>query len=218
MRIDEITLFTTNIPKQKHFYKTVLGFEILTDSKNKISFKTGASVLTFEYDSSVNPSHLAFNIPFNAINDALIWLKKRTDVISYNNTHITEFENPWDAKSIYFYDDDKNIMEFIARERIEIESDVAFSPQSILSISEIAIGITEITPIYNTINTLKSIPVFSGDLERFCALGDDQGLFILINKTLKKWYPTSDTVLTANFKIKGDYNFSFRDGKIKEIS
>ncbi len=216
MIIKEITLFSNNIQEQKQFYKTVLGFEMVEDFSERIVFKLGNSVLVFQYKEDVKPSHLAFNIPSNAINDALIWLKQKTEVITYNNEYVSDFSN-WKAKAIYFYDADKNIMEFIARERMDIESDVAFSSHSILSISEMAIATNDIETVYHQINKMKPIPIFDGDFERFCALGNDEGLFILVNKKLKKWYPTNDEALTSDFIIKGDYNFSFINGKIKEI-
>ncbi len=216
MIIKEITLFTNNIQKQRRFYKHVLEFELLLDSVEKISFKAGTSILTFQYKEDVRPSHVAFNIPCNAINDALIWLRQRTEVLLNDNGYISDFSN-WKAKAIYFYDADKNIMEFISRERIDIESDVAFTSRSMLSISEMAIATNNIETIYNTINQIKSIPVFYGNFDRFCALGNDEGLFIIINKNLKKWYPTMEDAYTSDFIIKGDYNFAFENGKIKEL-
>ena len=217
MKIKEVILFTNNIQKQKQFYKTVLEFEQIEDSSDKISFNAGKSILTFQYKEIVKPSHLAFNIPSNAIYDALIWLRKRTEVLDCEGEKIADFSN-WKAKAIYFYDADNNIMEFIARERIDIESDFAFTPRTILSISEMAIATDEIEAIYNTINNLKSIPIFDGDFTRFCALGNDEGLFILIDKNKKKWYPTMEDAFTSDFIIKGDYNFAFTNGKIKELS
>jgi len=209
-------LFTNNIQGQRHFYKNALGFELLLETSEKISFKTGASTLTFQHKENYKASHLAFNIPYNAINDALIWLRKRTEVLSFDGGFIADFKS-WEAKAIYFYDADKNIMEFIARERIDIESDVAFTPRSILSISEMAIAANNIESIYNIINAMRPIAVFDGDFSRFCALGNDEGLFIVIDKNNKKWYPTMEEAFTSDFIIKGDYNFAFENGKIKEI-
>ena len=144
--------------------------------------------------------------------------KHEPEVIGDADDYVSDFSN-WKAKAIYFYDADHNIMEFIARERIDIESDVAFTPRTILSISEMAIATTDIKPVYEAINNIKPIPIFDGSFERFCALGNDEGLFILINKTIKKWYPTNDDeAFTSDFIIKGDYNFCFEDGKIKELS
>jgi len=217
MKIKEITLFSNSILKQRQFYKTTLGFEIIEDTSTKISFKVGESILIFQEKEEVKPSHVAFNIPYNAIYDALRWMRDKVEVIPFENNVVTDF-SAWKAKSVYFYDADKNIMEFIARERIEIESDVAFTPHSILSISEMAIATDNIETIYNRINQIKPINIFDGSFERFCAIGNDEGLFIIIDKTKKKWYPTMDEAFTSNFIIKGDYNFSFINGKIKELS
>jgi len=108
-------------------------------------------------------------------------------------------------------------MEFIARERIDIESDTVFTPRLILNISEMAIATDNIETIYNRLNEIEPIAIFDGDFDRFCALGNDEGLFIIIDKNKKKWYPTMDEALTSSFIIKGDYNFSFIDGEIKEL-
>lgn len=217
MKIKEVILFTNNIQKQKQFYKTVLEFEQIEDSPEKISFKAGTSVLTFQYKEDVKPYHLAFNIPSNAIYDSLIWLRKRTEVLDCDGEKIANFSN-WKAKAIYFYDADNNIMELIARDRINKESDFAFTSRTILSISEMAIVTDNIESIYNTINQMKPIPIFDGDFTRFCAIGNDIGLFILVNKNKKKWYPTLEDAFTSDFIIKGDYNFAFTNGKIKELS
>ena len=213
MIIREITLFTSNIQKQRHFYKQVLQFETLLDSPEQIAFKVGKSTLVFQYKPSVKPSHIAFNIPSNAINDALIWLKQRTDVLQCDNQSIAYFDR-WKAKAIYFYDADNNIMEFIAREGIGIESDTAFSPNTIIAISEMAIATTDIASVYHQINTIKPIPIFDGDFERFCALGNNEGLFIIIDKNKKTWFPTMEEAFTSDFIIKGDYNFHFENGKL----
>ena len=213
MRIDEIILFSTQLENQKHFYKYILGLEQLADSPFEISFKVGVSVLTFRYKKEIKPSHLAFNIPPNAINEAERWLKKRLKIIPSGDGNITNFER-WKAKAIYFYDADQNIIEFIAREAIEAKKEADFSVSSLLSISEMAIATTHIETLYKMINDIKRIPIFDGNFSRFCALGDHNGLFILIDNTKKKWYPTNDEAFTSEFIIKGDYNFSFVNGVI----
>ncbi|TGV01226.1 VOC family protein [Flavivirga rizhaonensis] len=217
MKIKEIILFTANIQRQKQFYKTVLEFELVLDSEEKISFKTGASVLSFVYDEkAVNSSHFAFNIPSNQQQEALQWLQERVQILPDDDNLISDFKD-WNAKAIYFYDADKNIVEFIARKNIDINSRNSFSSKNILSLSEIGIVATNLETVYNSINSIKNIPVFDGNLARFCALGNEEGLFILINKTIKKWHPTQEEAFTSNFIIKGDYNFSYENGEIKEL-
>ncbi|WP_299890011.1 VOC family protein [uncultured Lacinutrix sp.] len=217
MIIREIILFTNNLQAQRQFYKTVLNFIIIEDNATHVSFKTGNSILTFQYNETIKPSHLAFNIPSDSIYHALNWLKKRVKIIDYEGEDITDFK-AWNAKSIYFYDADNNIMEFIAREAITIKNNENFTADSIVSISEMAIAVDNIEVIYNQINAIKSISIFDGNFDRFCALGNSEGLFILIDKNKKKWYPTMTEAFTSDFIIKGDYNFSFINGKIKELS
>lgn len=217
MKIQELILFSPNIAKQRQLYKSVLGLELIVDTPEQLSFKLRQSILTFKYKSASNPAHFAFNIPSNAIYDALRWLRSKVDVLDCEGKPIANFEN-WNAKALYFYDADGNIVEFIAREAIDIESDVAFSSFYILSVSEIGIPTTDIKAIYDQLNAMRPISVFDGEFERFCAIGDDYGLFILVNKLKKKWYPTMEPILDTEFIIKGDYNFEFSKGKIREIS
>ncbi|MEO1030174.1 MAG: hypothetical protein AAFX55_02160 [Bacteroidota bacterium] len=214
MRIDEVILYTSQIEAQKFFYRSTLGLEQLLDSPNEISFKVGYSVLTFRYKKMMKPSHLAFNIPAGSILKAKIWLEKRTALIQSGENYIADFDS-WRAKSIYFYDADGNIMEFIAREAISANLEGEFSSRSLVSISELGIVTNDIETIYNSINTIKPIRIFDGDFSRFCALGNDDGLFIVIDKAKKKWYPTNEEAFTSEFSIRGDYNFTFEKGRIK---
>ncbi|MDU8885331.1 VOC family protein [Yeosuana sp. MJ-SS3] len=216
MRIDEIILYTSSIQEQKHFYGSVLELKQLVDLPNKISFKIGNSTLTFQYRKYIRPSHLAFNIPFIKIQEALPWLQKRVGIIDFEGKLISDFSN-WNAEAIYFYDTDHNIVEFIGRKNLNVESKENFSSKSIISISEMAIATDNIQSVYNTINTFKEIEIFDGNFDRFCALGNDEGLFILINKNKKNWYPSMDKAYTSDFVIRGDYNFSFENGFIKEL-
>jgi catechol 2,3-dioxygenase-like lactoylglutathione lyase family enzyme len=217
MKIKELILFSANIQKQKQFYSEVLEFELVLETAEKIAFKIGESILCFQYKKEVKSSHVAFNIPTNLVDETFNWLQKRVDILDYQGTVITSFEK-WNAKAIYFYDADKNIMEFIARKELNVESNKPFSPSELISISEMAIATDNLESIYNTINAMKPIPIFDGNLSRFCALGNDEGLFILIDKTKKKWYPTMEEAFTSDFIIKGDYNFKFEDGKILKLT
>lgn len=214
MKIEEITLFTNQIEKQKQFYQNVLDLDLVFNSEDRITFKTGNSLLSFQYKKDVKAAHFAFNIPSNKIDDALVWLKKRVTILPDGEADISNFES-WNAKAIYFYDADNNIVECIARQDLNIESVVEFSSKSILSISEIAIATTNISKIYEAISSIKPIPVFDGNFNRFCALGNHEGLFILIDKTVKTWHPTGEMAHTADFIITGDYNFSFIDGEVR---
>jgi len=136
--------------------------------------------------------------------------------LSFDEKEIIDFSN-WNAKAIYFYDLDKNIVEFIARKSLRLNSSSKFSSNSILNISEIGLVTNEIQNTFHRLNKIQNIEVFSGDFERFCALGDDNGLFIMVNDNLKKWFPTGDLIQQSDFKMKGDFNFEYTNGEIIEI-
>ena len=213
MKIEEITLFTNQIEKQKLFYQEVVDFDLVFDSEEKITFKTGKSLLSFEYKETVNSAHFAFNIPSNKIDEALLWLQKRVAILPDGENLISNFES-WNAKAIYFYDADKNIVEFIARKDLNQNSVEQFTAKEIISISEIAMVTTNLSPLYEAISRIKPISIFDGNINRFCALGNHDGLFILIDKTVKTWHPTGGSVHTADFMIKGDYNFKYIAGEV----
>ena len=217
MIIKKLTLFTSNLKGQIEFYSKVLGFEVVSENRIACTFGAGKSLLTFVKGKKSKPYHFAFNIPSNSENEALFWLKERVSILPHEGKELVDFKL-WNAKALYFYDADKNIVEFIARKNLNINSNGVFSSKSILSISEIGIVSTNIQETFKSLNSLKPIKKYSGDFERFCAVGDEEGLFIIANPRLKKWFPTNDEIEASDFKIKGDFNFEFKNGKFIELA
>ena len=216
MKIDEIILYTNNIESQKRFYREILELEMVVDTFNKLSFKVGRSVLTFVYAEEFRSSHFAFNIPSNGITKAHNWLKNRVAILTYEGKPVADFKS-WNAKAIYFYDADKNIVELIARKNLKRNSSHPFSSSELLSISEIGIASTDIESVYNRLNNMKETPIFGGEFSSFCAVGNDEGLFILVNKNTKTWFPTMEDIYISDVIVKGDHNFTYRNGKIEEL-
>jgi hypothetical protein len=213
MKIKELVIFTNQIEKQKQFYQDVLEFDLVFSSEEKITFLSGESLLVFQYKENVQQAHFAFNIASNKIEEALIWLQERTVILPDGEDQISNFES-WNSKAVYFYDADNNIVEFIARRDLKIESSEVFSSKSIISISEIAMVTTKISKLFKAIYSIEPIDMFDGNFNRFCALGNQEGLFILIDQNLNTWHPTGETAYSADFVIKGDYNFSFIGGEV----
>lgn len=202
MKILELELYTSNLQAQTKFYSEILKFPIETQNLNSATFQVGSSLLKLVYKENVRPYHFAFNIPSNQIQEALGWLEQRVKILQAENSKIQYFDF-WDAHAIYFYDEDKNIVEFIARKTFNQNSDQPFSEQSIIEISEIGLPTFDIEREYKIVKNKTGMPIYSGSLERFCAVGNENGLFIMINKHLKKeWYPTKDQPFSADFKIK----------------
>jgi len=222
MIIKKLELYTSQLEQQTDFYSNIFQLEITDKNNDSVTFKIGDSILTFTYKAESKPYHFAFNIPANQEQEALFWLKERVDILEDKNQEIHHFKD-WNAGAIYFYDYDNNIVEFIARKNLNNNSTKNFTAESLLEISEMGIPTFDIENEYNILAKTVELPIHSGNFERFCSLGDDEGLFILINKDLKKyWYPTNDTPYSVDFKIKfiekdKAYNFQYLDEKLSLI-
>lgn len=221
MNILELTIYTKNSFNQIDFYANTIGLELIEKTKNQAIFKIGQSKLKIIQSNQSQPYHFAINIPCNQETEALTWLKKRVNVLRENQNEIQDFSF-WNAKAIYFYDIDNNIVEFIARKNLNNESHEQFSVNSLLSISEIGMPVSDIKATFDTVKTITNMKRFDGEFERFCAIGDENGLFICINKRVKTWFPTGDKAHSSTFEITLNehghtYNLRFANEKIMEI-
>jgi catechol-2,3-dioxygenase len=192
MLIKEIKLLTNDLQATKNFYKQVLELEIVFENDFFISFRAGQSLLTFQEVKKKNPVyHFAFNIPCNQIEEALYWLKSKTEIIKTDaQSIIVDFKN-WSAKAVYFFDNNGNILELIARFDLKNEDFDEFTSNSIVSISEIAIVTDNVLETANDLIFFFNINYFDkqSPSEEFAALGDDHGLFIL-SKAGRNWFLT----------------------------
>ena len=84
------------------------------------------------------------------------WLKQRVEILRDGNYEIQNFDS-WNARAIYFYDEDKNIVEFIARKNLKNENQGEFDSDSLLEISEIGVSVNDINPIYNSLAKIVNI-------------------------------------------------------------
>lgn len=216
MFIRQLIIHTSNFSAQKKFYLD-LQFPLIEFSKTSVSFGVGHSVLTFLQKKNSKPYHFAITIPGNKTEEALTWVKRRANVLKYHGNDIVDFKK-WNALSFYFHDHDKNIVEFIARKNLNNNQQNAFSAKSLIEISEIGMAVKSVTETYNELNKLHNLPIYDGNLEVFCAAGDEHGLFIIIDKNKKNWMPCDEPAYTADFIMKGDFDIQFSNGKVKEFS
>ncbi|MEM6721212.1 MAG: VOC family protein [Bacteroidota bacterium] len=213
MKISELTLYSTNLKAQQHFYTQVLELPLVFAEADKFTVKLGVSSLTFVKSDRTFPAHFAINISSYKIQQALQWIQHRTDILLCDGNPIADFSG-WNAEALYFYDKDGNIVEFISRRDLDIINTHPFSTADIISISEVGIVSDDNETIYHQINNMHPIEIYDGSFDRFCVLGNAEGLFILVNNAKKKWYPTLEDAFPADFHIKGDYNFAYLNGRI----
>jgi len=205
MQFNELILFTKNLKKQEHFYGAVLNLEIKEKNHDSFAIYLQKSKLIVKYNKHSNPYHFAINIPNNQEVQALNWLKKRVKIVTYNNNEIIDFKS-WNAKSIYFYDADNNIVEFIARKNLPNQTNKPFNTNSLIEISEIGVTTLSIKTIYNYLNSQLQLSIYDGGFKNFCAIGEEKGLFIVVNRNTKKWFPTNDDIYSSNFTLKLFHN------------
>ena len=204
MDIISIELLTKNLTKTTEFYKETLGFEVVTKSQQEVTFKVGTSLLRFTENLSLETKyHFAFNIPSNQVESALEWLNKKVDVIlDADKQSITQFED-WNAQAIYFYDNNGNILEFIARRDLKDNSSEDFSRNLIRCISEIGLASNEPLALAEQLINQYGINYFEKGpiLSDFTALGNHNGLLIL-SKTGRNWYPTQHPAQVNSVSIQ----------------
>ncbi len=201
MKIEFLKLYTANLKAQYHFYGEVLELPVDGISKGKFRVEIGFSTLEFEEDLNAEPYHVAFHIPALQEQKGLKWLQERVEILQDNGNEIIDFP-AWKAKSMYFYDEDKNILEFISRSHMYEPASEEFSAASIVGISEIGLATSNVEDKFNFLNDNFGLTKFTGDYEHFCATGDDEGLFIIINKEQKEWIPVGDKAYASPFEIK----------------
>ena len=220
MKITTLTLYTNNLSEQKEFYTKNLGLEIISEKENLVLLRAGKSILEFRTsEETITPYHFAFNIPSNKDEEALAWLKKKVTLIKDGRKEVQDFPD-WNASAMYFYDADKNIVEFISRKNLSNDSKKKFSSTSIIEISEIGLADSNIKDIIQTLKEDADLEIYSGDESSFAAVGTETGLFICVNNKKKEtWFPTKDIAESTNFEVivnidENPYKVKYEDGDV----
>jgi catechol-2,3-dioxygenase len=194
MHIKEIVVSTNNISQTKSFYTNTLQFKLTHQTDTSISVTAGTSILTFQQDDLiVHPVyHIAFNIPHHQLQEAISWLSEKAVLLPVTENNIIADFSHWNANAIYFYDNNENLLEFIARHDLVNDTEVPFSATSIECISEIGITADDVPSYIDHLITTYQLPVFSKQprQDKFTVLGDDHGLLIIV-ETGRNWFPTN---------------------------
>jgi catechol-2,3-dioxygenase len=201
MNFEKITIYSSNLAAQKVFYTETLEFELLIDELDSFTLKIGGTALQFVEKQGATNYHYAFNIPSNQGVEALTWLKERVDILDWNGADLVDFSD-WNAEAMYFYDKDDNIVEFIARKNLNIPNTARFDASQVLEVSEMGAPTRDVQGVYDRLSQFFSIEKYSGNLTRFAAMGDEHGLFIVIDNQQKKWIPREDEAYFSPFEVR----------------
>jgi|SRR5215204_4658894 len=193
MLITKLHLLSDNLESTEEFYHQILGLNILQKSNDLLVLEVGQTVLSVHQSDLQKPQyHFAFNIPCNKIEEALAWIKGKATVLDVApNEPIADFKN-WNARAVYFLDNNENILELIARNDLRNERDDPFGPDLLLSVCEIGIVCDNVGQQSQFLIDRYQLDYFSKQppLPTFSALGDDSGLFIIVPHS-REWYPTN---------------------------
>lgn len=192
MKLAHLQIQTNNIEQTKAFYQDILELPIIKKQSDSVSVQAGKSILKFvENYQFKSIYHFAFNIPENKLDEAIEWCKSKIGLILIKDQNvITNFEN-WNAHAVYFYDNNGNLLEFIARHDLNNAQSEKFSSKSILNISEIGIVNENPLELGKGLIAKHDLEFFSknDNSELFAAVGDDEGLLIMVQPN-RNWYPT----------------------------
>jgi catechol-2,3-dioxygenase len=190
VNILELRLATHRLPDIRDFYLNTLGFPLLAESPNSVTLGAGETRLVFDQGDPAQ-YHVAFNIPEKQFAEAKRWVMERVPLLRIQDKDEIHW-SAWNAHALYFLDPAGNIMEFIARHNLPDAAGGPFSSQRIRQVSEIGLVVANVRQAVETLRAELSVGVFdAGDGETFTALGDDNGLFIIV-KQGRAWYPTPD--------------------------
>lgn len=192
MQLHRVTLKTNSIEKTKDFYKQILGLDVSIETNNSISFSVGSSTLSFELEENIDAFyHFAFNIAENKLEEAMQYIEQQgVAILDFKGERFADFTN-WNAKSFYFHDNSKNIVELIARYDLGYTTNQPFDKNALKEISEIGFVVDDVKQAANKLQVQYDMRLFSKGPEKedFMVLGDDHGL-ILLSATDRGWYPT----------------------------
>ena len=141
----------------------------------------GATTLRFEHATPPAPYHVAFAIPPGSIRSAFEWAQPRLALLS---RQIFDFSN-WNADALYFEDPDGNVLELIARKGPER----AFAASDLIGVCELGLPVRDPPTAVATLEDELGLDVVDGDRDTFTAVGDPDGLFIVVRPG-RNWLPT----------------------------
>ncbi len=208
MKITEVELLSADLGATEKFYAGTLGFKTEHKNARELKLQVGSSVLTFKKTDVKKPVyHFAFEIPNNLLEEAIEWADGKFDLVKFDKgSMISDFAS-WNASSIYFYDNNGNIVEFIARFDNKTESNETFNASCILNVSEIGLVTPNVAQLCKEIKIKTSVALFSKQKPRddFAVAGDNNGLFIVILEN-RRWFATQIRAKRFPVKVKIDNN------------
>ena len=206
MDIRQVQLATRSLADTARFYER-LGCSVeIVDTTVRIV--VGSTLLVFrELPEMTGALHLAITIPTGTFDAAKAWIAGLTTVLGTADQD--EFEGPpnWNSRSVYFEGPDQQLLELIERRDLESgarrvgagdgdgtgtdtgsDSDAGVP---LVSVSEVGVPVPDVLGAASALRRAGLEPYANPPGESFAAVGDVDGLVILVSPD-RRWFPTGD--------------------------
>ncbi|WP_282820062.1 hypothetical protein [Curtobacterium flaccumfaciens] len=189
MDIRQVQLATRSLSDTARFYER-LGCPVeIVDATVRIV--VGSTLLVFrELPEMTGALHLAMTIPTGTFEAAKAWTAGLTTVLGTDDQD--EFEGPpnWNSRSVYFEGPDQQLLELI--ERRDLPVDVGENTAvPLVSVSEVGVPVPDVLGAVEALRRAGLEPYANPPGESFAAVGDVDGLVILVSPD-RRWFPTGD--------------------------
>ena len=200
MDIRQVQLATRSLDDTARFYER-LGCPVeIVDAAVRVV--VGSSLLVFrELPEMTGALHLAITIPTGTFDAAKAWIAGLTTVLGTDDQD--EFEGPpnWNSRSVYFEGPDQQLLELIERRDLESGARCAGDGSGtgtgtgtvvpLVSVSEVGIPVPDVLGAVEALRRAGLEPYANPPGESFAAVGDVDGLVILVSPD-RRWFPTGD--------------------------
>ncbi|MDX5422118.1 MAG: hypothetical protein LPK14_07685 [Hymenobacteraceae bacterium] len=209
MKILELELETARLRELKDFYNHTLEFKLLEASEQRFCLAVGATRLCFKRAATGQAGgyHFAFNIPYPQFEEAASWLQERVTVLPDPQTkRPVVVHEEWQAKAVYLFDPEGNIVEYIAHETLPAPAvNAPFEAAQVLSVCEIGLPVPQVPVFAAELKQKLQLRQWKTGNARFEAVGDVHGMFILAEEN-RPWFPTGQgaKVLPTRVLIQTD--------------
>lgn len=194
MDIRQVQLATRSLADTARFWER-LGCSVeIVDATVRIV--VGSTLLVFrELPEMTGALHLAITIPTGTFDAAKAWIAGLTTVLGTADQD--EFEGPpnWNSRSVYFEGPDQQLLELIERRDLEpgarragVGTDAGVP---LVSVSEVGIPVPDVLGAASALRRAGLEPYANPPGESFAAVGDVDGLVILVSPD-RRWFPTGD--------------------------
>ncbi len=169
------------------FYRDVLQ---LPQQGNAI--RIGWSTLEcVQAQQPVGSVHLAFNVAPSRFEAAAQWIGARATLLADpQGRRQFELGGVWQSQSVYFAGPDGAVLELIARNALQqtTTGQGDFHGEELLCLSEIGLPSSNVEVVTRSLAHHFGMQPFAPAVEGFVALGDDQGLLIVVDQA-RRWFP-----------------------------